>query len=515
MTKPVSFSSLDFQLVSSLANAHGEVEPDTPFRVLVMGDFSGRAHRETLSQPVPMDKRHLHLVDRDTLEDVMAAIAPEVRLPLMGNETPATVIRITELDDFHPDRLHERLDIFWKLREGRCKPVDNGLRNGGRDGGKAASNDATAQLSPTDVVSTVVGQSTGSLLDLMLDEAEGVRPAVAPGSEWDRYLSEIVRPHLVSDNDSADAQRSGDLDEAVSELMRAILHYPDFQELEALWRGVAFLTSRLETGEEIELFLLDVTKRELAGDLCGNEELRESCCYQRIVASSVKTPGAVPWALLAGLYTFDRSRDDVTLLARLSQLAASAGAPFVGAASERIVGCDSLATTSDPREWQSGTDDEALLWAALRRISTANYLGLAVPRFLLRLPYGVATDSVDAFDFEEQSIPPEHEGYLWGNPALAVVSLLGETFSQMGWGMRPGVVQDVENLPLHVYKEQGESIAKPCAEILVSSDTAELLMEWGFMPLVSFKDQDKARLARFSSLADPPTALAGRWGVGD
>ncbi len=101
--------------------------------------------------------------------------------------------------------------------------------------------------------------------------------------------------------------------------------------------------------------------------------------------------------------------------------------------------------------------------------------------------------------------------YLWGNPAFACVCLLGQDFSEQGWDFQVGDRLDVEDLPLHTYKQDGESRITPCAEVLLTVDAAERIIDKGIMPLVSFKNQDRARLARFQSIADPLTNLAGRW----
>jgi len=104
-----------------------------------------------------------------------------------------------------------------------------------------------------------------------------------------------------------------------------------------------------------------------------------------------------------------------------------------------------------------------------------------------------------------------HESYVWGNPALACLALLGQAFSQDGWSLHPGAVQDLPGLPLHVYAEDGDSRIKPCAEVILSPRAAERLLDAGVMPLLSIPGHDAVRLARFQSLAAPPAPLAGRW----
>jgi type VI secretion system protein ImpC len=130
---------------------------------------------------------------------------------------------------------------------------------------------------------------------------------------------------------------------------------------------------------------------------------------------------------------------------------------------------------------------------------------------LLRLPYGAATDPVESFSFEEMPDTPEHEDYLWGNPAFACALLLAQSFSDSGWQMRPGEHSEINGLPLHAYKQNGDSELKPCAEALLTERAAGKILENGLMPLVWLKSQDSVRLLRFQSVAKPLRALAGRW----
>jgi type VI secretion system protein ImpC len=291
--------------------------------------------------------------------------------------------------------------------------------------------------------------------------------------------------------------------------MRAILHHPDFQALEAAWRGLFFLVRRLESADDLKLYILDVSKEELAAAMSA-EDLTDTALYRIIVEQSVGTPGAEPWAVVAGNYTFGGGPDDLVLVRALGRICRGAGAPLLAGASPTILGCASLEGSPDPRSWEP--DPRAgLLWKAFRQVPEARWIGLALPRFLLRLPYGESTSATESFDFEEFPGVPEHEGYLWGNPALACLSLLGEGFSEYAWHFRPDQYHEIDGLPLHLYKQDGESVLKPCAEALLTERAAQAIMEKGLMVLASLKDSDRVRLLRFQSLADPPAALEGRW----
>jgi type VI secretion system protein ImpC len=138
-------------------------------------------------------------------------------------------------------------------------------------------------------------------------------------------------------------------------------------------------------------------------------------------------------------------------------------------------------------------------------------VGLAIPRFLLRLPYGKETDPIESFPFEEMPGEPAHEDYLWGNPAFVCALLLAQSFSESGWDLHPGQRAELDRLPVHIYQHEGVSEVKPCAEALMTVDTADQIMERGLMPLASIKGKDELRLIRFQSIAQPLRALAASW----
>jgi type VI secretion system protein ImpC len=216
--------------------------------------------------------------------------------------------------------------------------------------------------------------------------------------------------------------------------------------------------------------------------------------------------------MLAGFYELGASAADLELLGRIASLASLAGAPFIAGASSKLLGCPSLQTAPDPRDWGGVDPSLANSWRSLRQQTEAIYLGLTLPRLLLRLPYGKETDAIERFDFEEMTTTPRHESYLWGNPAWGCACLLAQAFTRNGWELQPGEVSEIEGLPLHIHREEdGQSHTQPCAEVLLTMTAAETILENGIMPFLSFKDRDIVRLARFQSIADPLTPLAGRW----
>ncbi len=427
-------------------------EADTPFRILIAGNFSGGASR--IRKPVQ--------IDRDNFDEVLALFAPELSLQFAGKPL---LVRFRELDDFHPDRLFVRLPPFQALRDLRQRVSE------GRG--------FPAATPPPDV-------SGADLLRSMMGETAPTGSAAAPArSDWDQMLHDLVGPYAEPKPDPRQPQYLAQTDAAITGEMRGVLHHPAFRELESAWRSLFFLVRRLETNETLKVYVWDMPE-SAASAPDGIAALRRVA-----VEDATGTPGAAAWNVIAGLYSFSPRQE--SQLSEIAAIARQARAPFLSGVAPDVVGFDRV------------FDD-------LRRSPAAQWIGLAMPRFLLRLPYGAQTDPTDEFTFEEMPDPVEHERYLWGHPAIACAYLLGEAFSRYGWEMRPGMVSQVDGLPLHVYRQDGESLLKPCAEVLLTEEAVEMLLDRGLMPLVSIKDTDRVRLPRFQSIAHPAAPLAGPWG---
>lgn len=478
--------------------------PEVPFRIAILGDFSGRANRGLVETGRDLSARTPGRVDRDNLDEMLGLLAPELRVALGESVASALALRFAGLDDFHPDHLYETLPVFRSLRDTRrslADPTTSEQTVRKLLGSSEPAASAEPPATPADAA---------ALLDRILAETTGAPPSPAEvlGGDLRAALRRIVSPHLVSEMGPRGAALLEQLETAIGALMRSILHHSEFQALEALWRGVDFLTRRVETSTHLQLHLIDVSKEEVAADQVADSPLEESGLFKLLVESSVGTAGGLPWAAIVGVFTFRPEPDDLLLLARLGALASLAGAPWISAAHSRFAGCESLAETPDPSEWRRAVEP---LWEAVRREPQAAHLGLALPRFLLRLPYGAETDPCESFPFEELPGADAHENYLWGNPALACALLLAEAFAAAGWGLRPGVQLEIGKLPLHLRRSGGQTSAKPCAETLLSERAAGRLLELGLIPLVSVKDQDAVRLLSFRACAEPPRPLAGLW----
>ena len=513
MPKPFKLGKINVGLTAGSEPTWEAPHSDQPFCIALLGDFSGRGNRRLVGAADEQAGRRPLQVDRDNVDQVLAKLGAELHVPI-GDAGTRIPMRFAELEDFHPDRLFQRLGLFGALRDLR-----NRLSQSSTHAAAAAEvrewlkKPAASPATPAPPPSTV---NPENLLEQILGEMPVQTPErtrLPGGGDWQSLLQKIVKPHVAPSLAPDQAELQAVVDEATSEQMRAILHHPDFQALEAVWRGVHLLIRRLETDTKLRLFLVDISKDELIADFNAAEDLTATALYRLLVEQSIGTPGGQPWAVLAGAYTFGQGREDVELLADIGAIARQAGAPFLAAADPRILGCASLAATPDPRHWKPDADAEGNeRWQALRSLPQAASLGLALPRFLARQPYGNDTEPCERFRFEEMPPGSSHESYLWANPAFACIYLLGRGFERLGWALDPGHMRELDGLPAHVYRDDGESYLKPCAEVLLTDRATAAILNKGLMPLLSVQGADSARLAQFQSLAEPSRPLAARWG---
>ena len=477
--------------------------PAAPLRFLIMADFSGRADRE---MPGPLDdlsSRPLLTVDADSLDSAMSRLAPKLRLT--GAEPGSTLtVSFRQVDDFHPDALFQRLEAFQALRRSRARLLN-----------PASFAQAAAELAPSPAPSGQTGpaaaESDVELLDRLLGSAPppAARPVDPGAAAIQSFLRAVVQPHIVT-TDPTQAAWVAALDAAISDQLRAILHQPAFQTLEATWRSVQGLVSAYDS-DVVQVALFDVTRQELLADLrsAGGDPTATSL-YARLVERGVRMPDGQPWSLLIGDYQFGSGPEDVALLAGLGALAAQAGGPFLAEAAPGLVGAASAAALADPGSWTLDVE-QTPYWQALRQCAVAPWLGLALPRVLLRLPYGRNTDPLEQIEFEEMPLGRDPAGYLWGNPAFVCARPIAAAFVEQGEDFSPGDVLELDDLPAHVYEEAGERLLQPASEVLLGERAIQALLSSGLMALLGHRQRNALRLARFQSLAEPAAALAGEW----
>ena len=487
------------------------------FRILVMGDFSARAARGVREGLAGRKRVGL---DVDNWERVLGSFGAEVRIPAGEGEI---VFAPKEIDDFHPDFLYSKLDVFRALRELRQRLMDGSTFNAAADEVRSwaavpaveepQAKGKAAQPAPgdSDLLGKLLGKRPAGANGPVSGGGAGGRTAA---SAADSLIAGIVGPYVVPDRDKEQSALVACVDKAVTEQMRRILHHPGFQALEATWRGVQLLVTHLETDEDLRLAVMDVSKDELAADVLAVDDLQTTAMYDLLVAQTLGTQGSKPWSVLCAGFAFDKTVLDAAVLGRLSKIAHAARAPLVAGASDRVAGCQSIAAEPDPRQWIWRPDADAeAAWDILRKLPEAAWVALGLPRILLRQPYGHDSDSVDGFDFEELDAAGEHEDYLWGCAAFALAEALGAAFADQGWDMAAEMFHEVADLPAYVYRDaDGERQVKPCAEVLLTDRAAQAIQDLGLTALLSVRGQNAIRIRGIAAVAEPVAALAGPWG---
>lgn len=496
---------------------------EQPFVIVVLGDFRGMSASGPPEVSGPLAARRLFTIDRDNLDAVLRHF--DVRwetllysLPGQSETALPTRAVFHTLEDFHPDHLVEQIAPLRTLCNTR-QDLDNPSRF------EAAATEVMRWAQLPEAASPPAAApeppppsslSASELLDHMVaqNDAQAASPARASWSgELRQFLQRAVGPYLVKIDPRRQEALLDVIDQVLSQQVRSILHDPVFRRLEAAWRGLHWLVHMAETGTQLKICLLQVRKDELQHDLAAHVPLAESA-----LAHVLLRPGALPdgesVSLLLGNYDFAHRPEDLALLARLGSVAQQLSAPCVTAASPSLFGFTSfldLASTHDLiQPFRTSAYRE---WQALRRSPEAQWLVLALPGFLLRLPYGVETEPIDSFIFEEDFPSHDHATLLWGNPAFAVGAAVAEAFADEGWALRlSSRSYRLQGLPLYVYDEDGMTTVKPCAEVLLPERVIGALREEGLVPLISHQHADLVTLPYLRSLAEPQTPLGSMGG---
>jgi type VI secretion system protein ImpC len=475
--------------------AAGRKADGEPMRLLLCGDFSGRGARG-LDDPQGVAARMPLRVDVDNLDGVLHRLAPAVVYDVDGRSSD---LGFQCLDDFHPDRLCQWSPLFADLDAHGGEPPATGADSTG------ATSEGPRQESDAATLERLLGRPA---------TAAGRGIASPPSSAVEAAVDALVRRITAADSAaSAPAAPAGVADAvnaARAERLRALLHEPAFQALEAAWRSVHLLVSRLPLDAQLELHLFDLTRGELAAAAAAHD-LQQNGLWKALVDRPGDAAAGNGWSMVVSLASFDASGPDISMLASLATTAAATGAPVLAGASPRLFGREAWSVTADPDTWPALDAGAAARWQALRASPLAQWIGLVAPQLLLRLPYGAHTDPIDTFDFDELSGSEPAASLLWGQPAVGCAVLAGLAFAEAGWQLDLDRALDIDDLPAWVQDQDGERRLYPCAGSWLGERAAETMLALGVMPLLSRRDAPAARLLRWQSIAATPTALAVPW----
>jgi type VI secretion system protein ImpC len=301
-----------------------------------------------------------------------------------------------------------------------------------------------------------------------------------------------------------------ELDRKLSQEVNLIMHHPDFQKLESAWRGLHYLVNNTETDEMLKIRVMNISKLDFGKTLkkFKGTAWDQSPLFKKVYEEEFGQFGGEPFGCLVGDYYFDHSPPDVELLGEMSKVSAAAHTPFIAAASPNLMQMSSWQELANPRDLTKiFTTPEYASWRSLRDSEDSRYIGLAMPRFLARLPYGAKTSPVEDFNFEEETAGGDHSAYSWANSAYAMAVNINRSFKMYGWCTRIRGVESggaVEGLPTHTFPTDEGGVAMKCPTEIAISDRREAeLAKNGFMPLLHRKNSDFAAFIGAQSLQKP------------
>ncbi len=308
------------------------------------------------------------------------------------------------------------------------------------------------------------------------------------------------------------------IDNLINDQLNCIIHHKHFQKLEASWRGLWHLVTQADDSRNIKIRYLDISWAEVVKDIERALDFDQSQLFHKIYSEEYGTPGGEPYGVIIGDYEISHKRsadhpyDDVATISGIAEIAAASFAPFITSASSELFGLDDFSTLGMPLNLQTiFTQDEYIQWRALRNKSDTRFVGLTMPRTLMRTPYCTQPGSYKGVFFYEKNEDKNNSGYLWGNACYAFAGILIREFANVGWfGHIRGVPRDqigggiLANLPMAIFETDSKKIAhKPLTDVLITDTLERELSDLGFIPLCQCYDSPFGAFYSNQSLQHP------------
>ena len=351
-----------------------------------------------------------------------------------------------------------------------------------------------------------------SVLDQIVEQGRFTDPSARERGKGliKEFVEQVLEGSMTlgRDADQMISARVAQIDHLISIQLNEVLHNAQFQKLESTWRGLKYLLDQSETGTQLKIRVLNASKKDLLRDLQRAPEFDQSAMFKKVYEEEYGLFGGEPFGALVGDYEFSKHPEDLELLEKVSQVAASAHAPFLSAASSELLNMESFTNLDQPRDIGKIFDStEYAKWKGFRESEDSKYVCLTCPRVLMRLPYGRDTAPVEGFNFEEGVDGTDHSKYLWGNSAFALASKMTQAFATYGWcvairGVEGGGL--VDGLPSHTFRTDEGDVALKCpTEIAITDRREKELADQGLVSLVHCKGTDKAAFFSIQSCNKP------------
>jgi type VI secretion system protein ImpC len=357
----------------------------------------------------------------------------------------------------------------------------------------------------------VYEQAENSLLDQILQETK-----LSPTDDGydvarkgvSAFIAELLKPTRAgaSVNSAAIDMMIAEIDNKLSAQVDEVLHNDQFKQMESAWRSLKFAVDRTDFRQNIKIEIMNVSKDDLLADFEDSPEVMKSGLYKHIYTAEYGQFGGQPVGAVVCDYTFSPSGPDVKLAQYCASVGAMAHAPFIAGAAPAMFSVDTFEDIPNLKDMESIFEGPKYAkWNSFRESEDSRYFALAMPRFMLRSPYGPDTTPVKAFNYEEKA-DGKTDNYLWGNAAIALGTRLTESFANYRWcpniiGPQSGGA--VEDLPVHSFEAMGQLQSKIPTEVLISDRKEFELAEQGFISLTMRKGSDNAAFFSANSVQKP------------
>jgi type VI secretion system protein ImpC len=302
------------------------------------------------------------------------------------------------------------------------------------------------------------------------------------------------------------------IDQELAGIVDAVLHDPKFQQLEAAWRGLAYVVERVDSTENIEVTIWSYSKEEATEDFGNESDVTRTRFFRYVYTEEYGQHGGKPYAAVFANWEASPAHADVELLGRLASVAAMAHAPLLLAASPQLLRVRSFA------ELQSMTHPEGAFdgpgserWASFRASEDSRYVGVLLPRVLLRLPHREMNGSANRFVYDERSLRTAH--FLWGSPIFAFALRIADSFTR--YRSFAGILGADDDAPplFDSHPALGPSHVKPPVEIMLSRRLEQSLSDLGLIPLTWDPVRTTLRFTSACSVQLPKTFGSGDGGA--
>jgi type VI secretion system protein ImpC len=311
------------------------------------------------------------------------------------------------------------------------------------------------------------------------------------------FISTLMNNDRVTDRITAALadEMIANLDKKLSRQVDQILHHKDFQKLESAWRSLKFLVERTNFRENIRIQMMNASKEDLLVDFQDSPEITKSGLYKNVYTAEYGQYGGQPFGAIISNYEFGPGIEDVALLQYCASVAAMSHAPFIGGVSSSFFGMDDFSKLPDLKDLASIFEmPQYTKWNGFRESDDARNVGLVMPHFLLRVPYGLDTVPAKKFVYNE-NVSGGNGEFLWGNASFAFATRLTASFADYRWSANiigPQGGGAVNDLPIFNYESMGEIQTKIPTEVFVSERREFELAEQGFIALSMRKNSDNA-----------------------